>query len=57
MAKILKEIAKRAKQKSTWLGLGLLATILGVPEVGDKLGQVGEVVGLVVGAGAVAVDK
>jgi len=56
MSKIVKKVVRSIKQKSTWLGIGLLASILGFPEVGDKIGQVGQVVGLVVGGAAIAHD-
>ncbi len=57
MAKILKGVVKRAKQKSTWLGLAVIASLFGLHGVSDTLGQVGTAVGLVVGGAAVGYDE
>ena len=56
MSKVLKVVAKKAKQKSTWLGLAVIASLLGLHGVSDTLGQVGSAVGLVVGGAAIGVD-
>jgi len=57
MAKVLKVIVKQAKQRSTWLGLGVIASLLGLHGVSDTLGQVGTAVGLIVGGAAVGFDE
>ena len=53
---IFKKVAKLAKQRSTWLGAATLAAVAGNAALGNKLGDVGNAVGLIFGTAAIATD-
>lgn len=55
MAKnIGKWIGKRAKERSTYTGLAIVASILGANKLGMQIDQVGQAVGLILGGGLMA---
>lgn len=56
-SKVIKAVVKQAKQKSTWLGLGVIASLFGLHGVADTLGQVGTAVGLIAGGAAIGYDE
>lgn len=54
MKKILKWLSARAKEPSTYAGVAVIASIAGAPEVGQKIGQVGSALALILGGGLIA---
>jgi hypothetical protein len=53
---IFKKVVKLAKQRSTWVGAATLAAVAGNAALGNKLGDVGNAVGLIFGTAAIATD-
>ena len=52
--KIASWIGKRAKERSTYAGVAVIASMLGADKVGMQIDQVGQAVGLIVGGGLMA---
>jgi len=46
-------IVKRAKERSTYAGLAVIASMLGASRLGMQIDQVGQAVGLIVGGGLI----
>lgn len=46
-------VARRAKEKSTYVGLATVAAALGHETLGAQIGQVGQIVGVVLGTGLI----
>lgn len=57
LGKVLKWVAKRAKEPTTYVGLGAIATAIGKPEVADAIGQYGQAAVLILGGGLIAHPK
>lgn len=53
MKKITKWLGKRAKERSTYAGVAVIASLLGAHEVGVQIDQIGQAVGLIVGGGLI----
>jgi len=49
IGKAIKWLGDRAKERSTYAGLAVIALIAGKPDLADTIGQVGQAVGLIVG--------
>lgn len=54
MKKITKWLGKRAKERSTYTGVAIVASILGAEKLGVQIDQIGQAVGLIVGGGLIA---
>jgi hypothetical protein len=54
MKKITKWMRLRLRERSTYAGLSIIATVLGAPALGMQIGQVGQAVSLIVGSGLAA---
>lgn len=57
IGKILSWVAKRAKEPTTYVGLGAIATAVGKPEIADAIGQYGQAAVLILGGGLIAHPK
>lgn len=55
--KIIRWVAKRAKERSTYAGLGVIATLLGAEKLGIQIDQVGQAVALIVGGGLIGTQS
>ena len=51
MSKVFKWLGKRAKERSTYAGVAVVASALGAHKLGVQVDQIGQIVGLVVGGG------
>jgi hypothetical protein len=51
MKKIFKWLGERAKERSTYVGLGMVASVAGAPALGLQINHIGQVVALIVGSG------
>ena len=56
-SKIVRFIKKRAKEKSTYVGLAAVATALGAPHVGAVIDQYSTAALLILGSGLVHLDS
>lgn len=56
MKKILDLIKRLLTQKSTYAGAAVIASVVGAPKLGVQIDQVGQAVGLIVGAAVAATD-
>lgn len=54
MKKITAWLGKRAKERSTYTGVAIVASILGAEKLGVQIDQIGQAVGLIVGGGLIA---
>jgi hypothetical protein len=54
MKKILKWVGARAKERSTYSGLALIAAIAGANKLGLQIDQVGQAIVLITGGGLIA---
>jgi hypothetical protein len=54
MKKALRWIKNRAKEPSSYVGLGTIVAIAGAPKLGIQITQVGEAIALIVGGGLIA---
>lgn len=54
--KIIKWVGKRAKERSTYAGLAVIASMLGAHQLGMQIDQVGQAIGLIVGGGLVGMQ-
>lgn len=54
LKKIGKWLGARAKERSTYTGVAIVASVLGAQKLGVQIDQVGQAVGLIVGGGLVA---
>ena len=54
LKKIGKWAAKRAKERSTYTGIAVVASVLGAHKLGVQIDQIGQAVGLIVGGGLMA---
>jgi len=48
-----KWLGKRAKERSTYTGVAVIASILGAEKLGVQIDQIGQAVGLIVGGGLI----
>ena len=55
--KVTNWIVKRAKERSTYAGLAVIASILGANRLGMQIDQVGQAVGLIVGGGLIGTQS
>lgn len=51
--KVVQWVAKRVKERSTYAGLAVIASMLGAHKLGIQIDQVGQAVGLIVGGGLI----
>lgn len=51
--KVANWVVKRAKERSTYAGLAVIASMLGASRLGMQIDQVGQAVGLIVGGGLI----
>ena len=49
-----KWFGKRAKERSTYAGVAVIASMLGAHQLGMQIDQIGEAVGLIIGGGLIA---
>lgn len=54
MKKAFRWIKARAKEPSTYVGVGTIVAIAGAPKLGIQITQVGEALGLILGGGLIA---
>lgn len=54
IGKVFNWIVKRAKEPSTYVGLGVIATAVGKPEIANAIGQYGQAAVLILGGGLIA---
>jgi hypothetical protein len=52
--KILKWLGARLKERSTYAGIGMIATVAGAPALGMQIDHVGQAVALITGGGLMA---
>lgn len=52
--KILKWAGARLRERSTYVGLGMIATVAGAPALGLQIDHIGQAVSLIAGGGLVA---
>lgn len=52
--KVLNWLGKRAKERSTYAGAAVIASMLGADKVGMQIDQIGQAIGLIVGGGLMA---
>lgn len=52
--KVLKWLGLRLRERSTYAGIGMIATVAGAPALGLQIDHVGQAVGLIVGSGLMA---
>ena len=56
MSKFVDLLKKLLTQRSTYAGAAVIATVLGAPKAGIQIDQIGQAIGLIIGAAAVATD-
>ena len=54
--KIIKWVSNRAKERSTYAGLAVIASMLGANHLGMQIDQIGQAVGLIVGGGLIGMQ-
>jgi len=54
MKKVFKWIGARLKERSTYVGLGMIASVAGAPALGMQISDVGNAVALIAGGGLAA---
>jgi hypothetical protein len=54
LKKVTGWLGKRAKEKSTYTGVAIIATVLGADKLGVTIDQVGTAVTMIVGGGLIA---
>jgi len=52
-----KWFGKRAKERSTYAGVAVIASMLGAHQLGVQIDQIGQAVGLIVGGGLIATQR
>jgi hypothetical protein len=52
--KILKWTNTRLRERSTYAGLGIIATVVGAPALGMQIDHVGQAISLIAGGGLIA---
>lgn len=57
MGKVLKWIGRRAKERTTYAGIAVIASALGAQKLGVQIDQIGQAVGLIVGGGLIGTQK
>lgn len=57
MSKVLKWIGRRAKERTTYAGVAVIASALGAQKLGMQIDQIGQAVGLIVGGGLIGTQK
>lgn len=55
--KIIKWVSKRVKERSTYAGLAVIASMLGAHKLGIQIDQIGQAVGLIVGGGLIGTQS
>ena len=55
--KIGKWFGKRAKERSTYAGVAVIASMLGAHQLGMQIDQVGQAVGLIIGGGLIGTQS
>lgn len=55
--KVIRWVAKRAKERSTFAGLAVIASMLGAHKLGVQIDQIGQAVGLIVGGGLIGTQS
>jgi hypothetical protein len=54
MKNVLKWIGARLRERSTYVGLGMIASVAGAPVLGLQIDHVGQAVALIAGGGLTA---
>lgn len=57
MKKITKWLGKRAKERTTYTGVAIVASMLGAHKLGVQIDQIGQAVGLILGGGLIATQS
>jgi len=57
MAKILKWLGKRAKERTTYTGVAVVASVLGAQKLGVQIDQIGQAVALILGGGLIGTQS
>lgn len=55
--KVVKWVAKRVKERSTYAGLAVIASMLGAHKLGLQIDQIGQAIGLIVGGGLIGTQS
>lgn len=55
--KVVKWVAKRVKERSTYAGLAVIASMLGAHKLGIQIDQIGQAIGLIVGGGLIGTQN
>lgn len=53
MQKVLKWVSARAKERSTYTGVAVIASVLGAQKLGMQIDQIGQAVALIAGGGLI----
>lgn len=53
MHKVLKWVSARAKERSTYTGVAVIASVLGAQKLGMQIDQIGQAVALIAGGGLI----
>lgn len=54
MNKVLKWLGARAKERSTYTGIAIIAGVVGAPKFGVQVDQIGQAVAMIAGGGLMA---
>lgn len=57
MKKVTKWLGQRAKERSTYAGVAVIASMLGAHKLGVQIDQIGQAVGLIVGGGLIGTQS
>jgi len=57
LKKVGKWLGKRVKERTTYTGIAVIATVLGAPRLGMQVDQIGQAVGLIVGGGLIGTQS
>lgn len=55
--KVVRWVANRVKERSTYAGLAVIASMLGAHKLGIQIDQIGQAVGLIVGGGLIGTQS
>lgn len=55
--KIASWIGKRSKERSTYAGVAIVASVLGADKLGMQIDQIGQAVALIVGGGLIGTQR
>jgi len=57
MSKVLKWVGKRAKERTTYAGIAVIASAFGAQKLGVQIDQIGQAVGMIVGGGLIGTQR